>query len=138
MQVLLILCLFLFSLALGSLSDVLYIEKSNADEAQLLVAKDFAGLADIFTKNVTYNAGDPFPTVHRIDSIQAILAQRLGQNITQYAISTQSITLLPPFDEQGAADAATGVVYTTLANIGQGNLTGEALIIFGNVMGQRQ
>ncbi|MCJ1462888.1 hypothetical protein MMC07_001492 [Pseudocyphellaria aurata] len=130
MQLSLFLSLLLVPLTLGSYSDDLYIKKLTADEVQTLDAKDYSKLADFFTKNATYNSGIP-PTVYGIDSIIAVLATILPPEvITQNAISTESITLLPPFDEQGAASAATGVVYITVAYIGQGNLTGQAFVFF--------
>lgn len=67
-----------FSLALGSPSDVIYIEKLVADEAHLPDAKDFRGLANIFAKNATYNAGGASPNVYGIESIQTKLASVLG------------------------------------------------------------
>ncbi|MCJ1462890.1 hypothetical protein MMC07_001494 [Pseudocyphellaria aurata] len=131
MQLSLLLTLFLVPLTLGSPSDVLYIEKLTVDEGQILDAKDDSKLADIFTKNVTYNYGRP-PNLYGVDSVINILAKLIPpETITQDAVTTQSITLLPPFDEQGAAGTAAGVVYTTVSYIGQGNLTGQALIIFG-------
>ena len=130
MQFLLIFSLFLFSFALGSPSDVLYIKKLSTDEPQKLSNKDFDGLENIFTKNATYNAGIP-PNVYGVDEIKAILATILPPEvITQSAITTQSITLLPPFDEQGAAGTATGVVYVTTSYIGQGDLEGQGLFYF--------
>lgn len=131
MQLLLLFSFFFFSLTLGSPADVLYIEKLDADEAQLLDAKDFAGLVNIFTRNATYNPGSPAPNVYGIENIQATLAAILPPGtITQTAINTESITLLPPFDEQGAARTASGVVYTTVSYIGQGDLTGQVLVFF--------
>ena len=128
MQLSLPLSLFFLSVALGSPSDILYIQKLNADEAHKLDNKDFAGLGNIFTKNASYNAGAPSQTVYGIDNIQAILAEILPPELlTENAISTESITLLPPFDEQGAAGTATGVVYSTTANIGQGDLEGQGV-----------
>ena len=130
MQLLLVLSLFLFSVAFGSPADVLYIEKLIADEAQLLDAKDFAGLVNIFTKNAAYNRGAG-PNVYGINNIQATLSPILPPEvITQNAVNTESITLLPPFNEQGAAGTASGVVYTTISNIGQGNLTGQVYVNF--------
>ena len=129
MQLVLLLSL-LFSLALCSPSDVLYIKKLSADEAQLLDLKDFGGLVNIFTTNVTYNPGAG-PNIYGIDSVQATLAFILPPEvITQSAISTESITLSPSFDEQGAASTATGVVYVTTTYIGQGDLAGQALVFF--------
>ena len=131
MQAFVLLSLFLCSFALGSPSDVLYIEKLNADNAQLLDAKDFAGLANVFTKNATYNPGYG-PNIYGIENIQATLASLFPPTlISQRAINTQSITLLPPFDEQGAAATGTGVVYLTITQIGQGDLAGQALTVFG-------
>lgn len=127
MQLLLLFSLFLFSLALGSPSDVLYIEKLIADEAQFLDAKDFAGFVNIFTKNATYNAGGSLPNVYGIDNIEAQFSSLLGQEIiTQNSINAESIKLLPPFDEQGAAGTATGVISTTAVNF----VAGEVQILF--------
>ena len=131
MQLLVVLTLFLFPLALGSPSDVLYIKKLVADESQLLDAKNYAGLTNIYTKNVTYNAGEP-QNVYGVQNVQARLEVLLPPNIiTQIATNTESISLLPPFDEQGAAAAASGVVYITATYIGQGNLSGQAATFFG-------
>ncbi|MCJ1429665.1 hypothetical protein MMC29_007580 [Sticta canariensis] len=132
MQLLLLLPFYFFSFALGSLSDILYIEKLNADEAQALDNKDFAALEDIFTKNATYNHNFPSsPTVYGIDKIKTVLASDAPPGvISQNTASTESIQLLPPFDEQGAASTATGVVYTTTSFIGQGDLEGQGLFFF--------
>ena len=130
MQLLLVFFLFFFSLALGSPSDVLYIEKLSADEAQKLDNKDFDGLEKIFTKNATYNAGEG-PNVYGIDNIKPLLASILPPEvISQSTITTSSITLLAPFDEQGAAGSAVGVVYVTASYIGQGDLEGQGLFFF--------
>ena len=131
MQLLLVLSLFFFSLAFGSPADVLYIEKLIADEGQLLDTKDWAGLANIFTKNVTYSPGAGLK-FNGIDNLQAALSRNLPQEIiTQNAVNTKSITLLPPFDEQGAAGTASGVVYLTFSVIGQGDLAGQVRASFG-------
>lgn len=131
MHLSLLLAFLFFSLALGSPSDVLYIKKLVADESQLLDAKNYAGLVNIYTKNVTYNAGEP-QNEYGVSSVQARLAVLLPTDlITQLAINTESITLLPPFDEQGAAGAATGVVYITATYIGQGNLSGQSATFLG-------
>ena len=131
MQLLLLVSLFLFSLALGSPADVLYIEKLSADEAQSLDSKEFAGLANIFTRNATYSPGPVTYNIYGIDAIEARLSSFFppGTN-SQNAISTSSITLLAPFDEQGAAGTATGVVYTTVSYIGKGDLAGQVYAIF--------
>ena len=129
MHLLLLLFLF-FSIAFGSPSDVLYIQKLTADEAQALDNKDFAALKNIFTKNAIYYPGYP-PNVYGVDNIQAKLASFFPPEvISQNTASTASIKLLPPFDEQGAAGTATGVLYTTASYIGQGDTEGQALIIF--------
>lgn len=100
MQLLFLLSLFFFSLALGSPSDVLYIEKLDADSAQLLDVKNFDGFVNIYTKNVTFNTGSPLPNDYGINNIQKAFANLLPPEfITQNTISTESITLLPPFDE---------------------------------------
>lgn len=119
-----------FSLALGSPADVLYLEKLVADEAQSLDAKDFAELTNIFTKNATYNS-EILPTVYGIDNIQTLLSGFFPPEIiSQNAINTESFTLLPPFNEQGAAGTASGVLYTTVSFIGQGNLAGQVYASF--------
>lgn len=130
MKLLPFLSLFFFSLVLGSPADVFYLEKLVADEAQSLDAKDFAELANIFTKNATYNSETSL-TVFGIDNIQALLSGFFPPEIiSQNSINTESFTLLPPFNEQGAADAASGVVYTTVSFIGQSNLAGQVYAIF--------
>ncbi|MCJ1424014.1 hypothetical protein MMC29_001901, partial [Sticta canariensis] len=133
MQLFLLLSLFLSSFALGSPSDVLYIQKLDADDAQKLDNKDFAGLEHIFTKTATYidTGADPQQTYYGIGNIRAFLAEVFPpERITQNVISTESITLLPPFDEQGAASTATGVVYLTSTSIGQGDSEGQGLVVF--------
>lgn len=131
MQLLPLLSLFFVSLALSSPSDVLHIKKLVAEEPQLLDAKDFAGLVNVYTKNATYNTGEGLPNIYGIASIQAALVVDLPpETLTQGAISTESITLLPPFDEQGAAGTATGVLYLTFSYIGQGDLAGQVLVLF--------
>ena len=120
MQLLLLLPLFFFSLALGSPSDVLYIKKLNADVAQASDNKAFSEFETFFTKNVTYNIGVAGePNVYGLDNLKAKLTEILPPgSITQQAVNTQSITLLPPFDEQGAAGTATSVVYSVITFIG--------------------
>ena len=130
MHLSLLLAFLFFSLALGSPSDVLYIKKLIADESQVLDDKHFAGLVEIFTKNATYKIRGGL-SLYGIDSIQANLAKAAPPEvISSGAVSTESITLLPPFDEQGAAGTATGVVYLNLNYIGQGDLAGQALTLF--------
>lgn len=133
MQLFLLLSLFFSSFALASPSDVLYIEKLDADDVQKLDNKDFAGLTNIFTKNATYidTGAVPQRTYDGISNIQAFLAEVFPpERLTQNVISTESITLLPPFDEQGAAGTATGVVYLTSTTIGQGDSEGQGLVVF--------
>ena len=130
MQLLLLCFCVFFSLALGSPADILYIKKLIADESQLLDSKDFAGLANIFTSNAIYNAGSPSPDRNGIENIQAALAIILPKEIvSQISTSTESITLLAPFDEQGAAGTATGVVYYTAVLFGTGDSAGKTQII---------
>ena len=131
MQLLIILLPLFFSIAFGSPSDILYIQKLSADEAQALDNKDFAALRNIFSKNAVYNPGLPSPNVYGIDDIQAKLATFFPPTvISQNTASTESINLLPPFDEQGAAGTATGVVYTSASYLGQGDTAGQGLFIF--------
>lgn len=131
MQLLLLLPLIVFPLALGSPSDVLYIKKLTADAAQSLDTKDFAKVVNFFTNNVIYKRGGSSPIINGTHSVEAALAEtHPPEVITQTAINTESIILLPPFDEQGAAGSARGVVYVTASYIGQGNLTGQAAVYF--------
>lgn len=131
MQLLLLLSLFFFSIACGSPPDVLYIEKLSADQSQALDNKDFAALKNIYAKNAVYNPGLPAPNTYGVDKIQALLASFFPKEvISQNLVSTESITLQPPFDEQGAAGTATGVVYLTVSYIGQGATEGQALVLF--------
>lgn len=133
MQLLLFLFLpfFLFSLTLGSPADLLYIKKLISDESQLLDSKDYAGLVNIFTTNATYSADRLAPNICGIDNIKAAIARLVPREIeTQFATNTESITLLSPLDEQGAASTATGVVYLTAMFFGQGDLAGQTLTFF--------
>lgn len=131
MQLLLLLSLFFFSLTFGSPSDVLYIKKLTADVAQSLDSKDFAQFVNFFTNNVIYKRGGSSPIINGTHNVKAALADiHPPEVITQTAINTESITLLPPFDEQGAAGRARGVVYVTASYIGQGNLTSQVAVYF--------
>ena len=132
MQIFLFIIFFFFSLALGSPADVLYIKKLVADEAQICDTQDFAGLTNIFTRNATYNTVNiGGPVFFGIDNIQATLSSFFPPDvISQNAINTESFTLLPPSNEEGAAGMATGVVYTIVSFIGQGNLTGQVYTFF--------
>lgn len=131
MQLLPLLFLFFFSYALGSPSDVIYMKKLVANEGQLIDVKDFAGFVNIFTRNASYDS-EVTPPVYGIDAIQAALSKFFpAGTISQNAVNTESITLLSPFDEQGAANTATGVIYTTSTKIGQNELAGQALTVFG-------
>lgn len=129
MQFLLFISLFFFSLALGSPADVHYLEQLVEDEAQLFDAKDFAGFANLFTKNATYNPDTT--NVYGMNNIEKILSRVfLSEVISQSAVKTKSFALLPTFNGQGAAGTATGTVYTTVSFIGQGNLTGQVYTVF--------
>lgn len=70
-------------------------------------------------------------TLSDADALQAAFVNTfVPELIHQNAISTESITLLPPFDEQAAARSATGVLYFTTTTIGRGDLAGQALTAF--------
>lgn len=134
MQLFLLLSLFLFPVALGSPSDILYLEKLNADVAQVVDSKNLTGLVNIFTENAifNYNRGAGTASVVGVDKIQALLARTVPPEvISARFVGTESFTLLPPFDEQGAASTATGVVYIALIYIGQGHLAGQSATLYG-------
>lgn len=120
---------FFFCLTLGSPSDILYIEKLSADEVLYLDKKDFASFSKVFTQNATYNTGSG-PNIYGIPSIQKALADVVKDLPLQSALTTTSITLLPPFDEQGAASAADAEFYTTDTFFGTGDLAGQVLTLY--------
>ena len=120
---------FFLSLALGSPSDIDNIEKVSADEVRALDRKDFASFSKYFTQNASYNAGAG-PNVYGVPAIQKLL-KAVVQNVpSQSALTTTSITLLPPFDEQGDATAAEAEVYTTDTFFGTGKLAGQILTFY--------
>lgn len=118
-----------YCLAFGSPSDIDNIVKVSADEVRYLDKKDFASFSKVFTKNATYNAGEG-PNVYGIPSIQKVLANIVKDVPSQSALSTTSINLLPPYDEQGSASAAEAEIYTTDTFFGRGDLSGQVLVFF--------
>lgn len=115
---------FFFSLALGSPED-LYIKKLVAEE---VTSTNQTDIVNFFTENVIYRIGTEL-TFNGLDALRSAFTNT-SQIIPQNAITTQSIDLLPPFDEQGAASTGTGVVYFTTTTPGQGGFAGQALILF--------
>ncbi|MCJ1265763.1 hypothetical protein MMC22_005643 [Lobaria immixta] len=82
---------------------------------------------NLFTQKITSNVNREL-TVSRVDALQAAFVNTfVPELIPQNAISTETITLLPPFDEQGAAGLATRILYFTTTTIGRGDLAGQAL-----------
>lgn len=85
---------------------------------------------NLFTQKFTSNVNREL-TVSGVDALQAAFVNTfVPELIPQNAISTESITLLPPFDEQGSAGSATGILYFTTTTIGRGDLAGQALTVF--------
>lgn len=116
MQLSLLLSMFFFCFALGSPSDVIYIEQLVANQVILLDLKNFA-FENIFTKNATYNSGSG-PNVYGIPAIENAIANLVKDGGTFGGITTKSITLGPPFDDQGGAGTAKGTLFITAVTLG--------------------
>lgn len=97
---------------------------------RVITTSDVKDFVNLFTQNVTYNVNGEL-TISRADALQAASVNTfVPELIHQHAISTESITLLPPFDGESAARSATGVLYFTTTTIGRGDLAGQALTAF--------
>ena len=115
--------------SLSSPSDVLYIEKLTADFSINLDLKNFKAFEVEFIPTGTYNPGNG--VVKGYPAIEKALAAIVGTNVTQSSLTTQSISLSPPFDVQGAAGKATGITYAIVTFIGQKADAGKAFVVYG-------
>ena len=131
MHLLLLLSLWFFSLALGS-HDVLYINKLNADQARATDKGAYSEFEYFFTKTAHYNFGGAGLDAYGIPNITAGFVDNVPAGaITVNLVSTESVTLLPPFDDLGAAGKATGVQYKEVVFVGQGKYQGQSYTAFG-------
>ena len=111
--------------------DVLYINKLNADQAQATDKQAYSEFDYFFTKDAHYNFGGPGLDAYGIPNITAGFAGHVpAGTITVNFVSTESIKLLPPFDDLGAAGNATGVQYKEVVYVGQGDLEGQTYTAF--------
>ena len=115
--------------SLSSPSAVLYIEKLTADFSINLDLKNFKAFEVEFIPTGTYNPGNG--VVKGYPAIEKALAAIVGTNVTQSSLTTQSISLSPPFDVQGAAGKATGITYAIVTFIGQKADAGKAFVVYG-------
>lgn len=132
MQLLLLLALIFFSPALGSPSDVLYINMLNADVAQATDKAAYSEFGNFFAKDAHYNFGGPGLDAYGVNQITAGFINNVPAGSIQVnVVSSESIRLLPPFDDLGAAGNATGVQYKEVVFVGQGSLQGQSYTAFG-------
>lgn len=118
-----------FTPSLTSSSDIIYIRKLIADFAINLDTKNFKGFEIEFIPSGTYDAGAG--PVAGLPAIQKTLAAVVNNNVTQTSLTTQSITLSPPFDSLGAASRASAITYAIVSYIGQKADAGKAYIFYG-------
>ena len=119
----------LFTPSLTSSTDVLYIEKLTADFAIALDTKNFKAFEIEFIPTATYDPGSG--PVTGFANIEKTLAAIVANNVTQNSLTTQSISLAPPFDNQGGAGTASAITYADVAFLGKGPLAGKAFVFFG-------
>lgn len=116
-QLLLISLASLFILSLGNSEDVLNIQKLNNDFAVLFDSNKKGEISTLFTANLTYNLFTKTRgnfTIRGGEEFNRLITN-ITEATTQISISTQSYTLLPPFDALGGASRATG--YSNLNGI---------------------
>lgn len=121
--------LFFFTPSLTSPSDILYIRNLAADFSINLDTKNFKGLDVEFIPTATYDAGNG--AVKGISAIKEILALIVRNVTTQSSVTTQSVSLGPPFDVQGAAGTASAIAYAIVTNLGTGAEEGKAFTVYG-------
>lgn len=138
----LLLILSLFSLAIpsfGSPADILNIQKSLSDYAFISDSGSISGVPDfstfnkVFTNNVTFFF-DPSPGLVRgLANVETVFRTNVPPGtVTQNVVTTESISL-SPFDEQESASEATALSYLTTTYFGQGNLTGQIVVLYVRV-----
>ena len=114
---------------LSSSSDVLYIKKLIADFAIALDTKNFNAFDTEFIPTATYFTGNE--TLKGVPPIKKFLAATVDNNVTQTALTTQSISLTPPFDNQGGAATASAITYLTESYLGQKADAGQVFVVNG-------
>lgn len=119
---------FFFIPSLSSPSDVLSIQKLIADFFISQDAKNFNAWDAIFTPTATYDPGSGVVT--GLPAIKKKLASIVGNNVTQSSVTTQSISLFPPFDSQRSASRASATTYVIVTFLGQGANAGKAFIFY--------
>ena len=120
---------FFFTPSLTSPSDVLYIQKLTADFAINADTKNFTAYDVEFIPTATYDPGNG--AVKGISAIKETLALVFQNVTTQTSVTTQSVSLGPPFDVQGAAGTASAIAYAIVTNLGQGAEVGKAFTVYG-------
>lgn len=119
----------LFTPSLTSPSDDIYIQQLTNGFAVAFDNKNSKELDNEFIPNGTYDAGGG--PVKGIPNIAKTLAGLVVGNVTQTSVTTQSITLAPPFDAQGTAAKASAITYAIVSFIGQGADAGKVYIVYG-------
>lgn len=120
---------FLFTPSLCSPADILYIEKLTADFAINLDAKNYKAFNDEFLPTGTYDPGAG--PVTGVPNISKALSAIVTNNVTQSSLTTQSISLTPPFDVIGSASRASAITYAIVSFIGKGVDAGKVFIVYG-------
>lgn len=121
--------LLFISPCLSSPSDIIYIRKLIADFSIDANSNNFQAFDVQFIPTATYDAGTG--PVTGIPAIQKALEIINDNNVAQSSLTTQSISLLPPFDSQGAAGKATATTYAIISFIGQGADAGKVFVSYG-------
>lgn len=119
-----------FTPSLTSPSDVLYIQKLTADFAINADTKNFNGYDVEFIPTATYDPGNG--PIKGIPAIKETLALVFKNVTTQTSVTTQSVSLGPPFDLQGAAGTASAIAYAIVTNLGIGAEEGKAFTVYGH------
>ena len=115
--------------SLTSPSDVVHIQKLTADFSINIDTKNFKDLDDEFIANATLDTGTEI--VKGLPAIKTALVAILAKNVTQSSITTSSINLLPPFDNQGSASTASAIQYVIGTFIGIDADSGKAFTLYG-------
>ena len=93
--------------------------------------KDFGLLADVFTKSAVanYSAPPPNDIFRGLPAIQEFLKVSVRDFVSQHAISSTLIDMKNRLSPNSTA-------YVVASFLGQGNLTGQSLAIYGKYMDQ--
>ncbi len=93
--------------------------------------KDFGLLAEVFTQNAIadYSAPPPNNIYRGLPAIQEFLKFSVNTSVTQHTISSTVVDFTNIFSPNSTA-------YVVANCLGQGNLTGQTLFIYGKYMDQ--